>query len=102
MSFKEQKQFYGSQQWKDCRAGYLKSVNYLCERCKKNGRIVPAEAVHHKIHITPANINDPNITLNWDNLEAVCRDCHSIEHNQSRGLRRYTVDEMGRVTIKND
>lgn len=100
MSFKEQKQFYGTQVWKDCRAAYLKSVNYLCERCKKEGRIVPAEAVHHIKPITPQNINDPNITLNWDNLMAVCRDCHSIEHHPHRGVRRYTVDEFGRVTIK--
>ena len=28
----------------------------------------------------PYNITDPNITLNWDNLEALCRTCHQNEH----------------------
>jgi len=36
--------------------------------------------VHHKTYISPANINDPNITLNWDNLEALCATCHQREH----------------------
>jgi len=36
--------------------------------------------VHHKIHLTPHNIDDPNITLSEDNLELLCRECHAIEH----------------------
>lgn len=36
---------------------------------------------HHKVYITPTNINDPNITLNWDNLEALCQECHNKEHS---------------------
>ena len=29
---------------------------------------------------TPANINDPFITLAEENLELLCRDCHGVEH----------------------
>ncbi|MEO2848988.1 HNH endonuclease, partial [Lacticaseibacillus paracasei] len=36
--------------------------------------------VHHKHYITADNINDPSITLNWDNLEYLCFDCHQEEH----------------------
>lgn len=55
---------------------------YVCTRC---GR--PAKEVHHKIHLTPENINDPKIALNPDNLESLCRDCHFEEHrnDQTRG-----------------
>lgn len=51
------------------------SKNYICERCGK-----VAVIVHHKTYITPENITDVNITLNWDNLEALCRTCHQNEH----------------------
>lgn len=70
----------------------------LCERCLAHGRYTPAEIVHHKIYITPDNIGEPSITLDWNNLEAVCRSCHEAEH---RGYeKRFTVDEFGRVMVR--
>ena len=42
------------------------------------------DEVHHKIPLTPENIYNPEITLNWDNLELLCSSCHSIEHNKKR------------------
>lgn len=73
------KAFYTSKAWRDTQKAYMQSKHYVCERC---GR--PAFIVHHKTYITPANINDPNITLNWDNLEALCQTCHQHEHFTSR------------------
>lgn len=67
--------FYDSKEWEACRNGFMESKYYICERC---GGV--AKICHHKIYLTPANINDPNITLNWDNLEALCQDCHTREH----------------------
>ncbi len=87
--------FYSSQQWKDCRKAYAASVGNLCERCLKDGIITPGEAVHHKIRLTPANINDPSVTLNFQNLEVLCREHHAQEHNGT--IRRFKVDDMGRV-----
>ena len=55
----------------------------------------PGEIVHHKIPIDPTNINNPDITLNWNNLQYVCRDCHAKIHDRKN--RRYKIDEMGRV-----
>ena len=66
----------------------------LCERCWAKGIVRHGDTVHHKIHLTPANINDPEITLNPDNLELLCRDCHAEEHASEK---RYFVDEQGRV-----
>lgn len=74
--------FYNSKEWKKCRKGYIKSVGGLCERCLAKGKYVPGEEVHHKIPLTQENIDDPNVTLNWDNLELLCSSCHSIEHNR--------------------
>lgn len=90
--------FYKSKAWQDCRAAYLEHVGGLCECCLAAGRYTAAEIVHHKIPLTPDNINAPKVTLNWDNLEAVCRECHAMRHGARQ--RRYKVDEMGRVIPK--
>lgn len=87
--------FYKSKRWQRCREAYAKSVGGLCEICWQNGIVKPGVIVHHKIHITPDNINDPEVVLNWDNLQLVCRDCHAKIHE--RVQKRYTVDDLGRV-----
>lgn len=89
--------FYKSSTWEQTRKAYAKSVGGLCERCLEKGLFVPGEIVHHKTHISPENISDPNVTLDWDNLQLVCRLCHAEEHQKDKG-RRYRVDEMGRIT----
>ncbi len=66
--------------------------------CLEQGIYTKAEIVHHKTFITPENINDVNITLNWDNLIALCREHHSLVHGAHKG-RRYMVDEEGNVII---
>lgn len=71
--------FYHSKQWKSCRESYIsKRVMIdggMCEKCHKRLGYI----VHHKISITPANINDPDITLNHCNLEYECKQCHDEE-----------------------
>lgn len=74
------RKFYSSQAWNNCREEYKKKVNYLCERCLAKGIYKHGDIVHHKIFISPNNINDPKITLDHDNLEYVCRDCHAEIH----------------------
>lgn len=87
--------FYKSKAWKNCREAYAKSVRFLCEECLKKGLYVPGEIVHHKIELQPWNINDPDITLSWSNLELVCRECHGIKHGKKKS--RYKVNEQGQV-----
>ena len=88
--------FYNSKAWKNCRSAYAQSVGGLCEWCLKEGKYTPGEIVHHKTFITPNNITDPSITLNFDNLVLLCRDHHAEAHSTPK---RYKVDAMGRVTI---
>ena len=54
----------------------MASQRYVFERC---GR--PARIVHHRRYITPQNIHDPSVTLDWANLEALCQECHNKEHS---------------------
>ena len=80
--------------WKDCRKAYIKSVGGLCERCYSKGIIKHGDTVHHKTPLTPENINDPSVTLNPENLELLCRDCHAEIHKPEK---RYKVDEWGKI-----
>lgn len=90
--------FYKSKAWKTCRAAYMSKVGGLCEDCLAAGRFTPAEIVHHVQELTPENINDPAIALNWSNLKAVCRECHAIEHGAR--VKRYEIDRNGSVMAK--
>ena len=67
--------FYLSKAWRGTRDYIFKRDMGLCVRCG-----MPGEIVHHKIHLTPQNINDPAIALSADNLETLCRECHALEH----------------------
>lgn len=95
---KETHSFYGSKVWKDCKTSYLKSVGGLCELCKAQGIITPAEAVHHLEHITAENMTNPNITLSWTNLQALCRKHHDEVHGRAKKM-RYHFDTMGKLII---
>lgn len=91
------KAFYKSKAWLECRAAYIQSVFGLCERCGS-----PGVEVHHVIYLTPDNINDPYITLSFENLELLCSSCHSIEHNRKykevvrKGLK---FDNFGNLVV---
>lgn len=91
------KAFYKSKTWQHTRAAYMASVGGLCEECLKKGIVRAGEIVHHKTPLAPNNINDPEVSLAWDNLELLCRDCHAMMHG---GERRYKVDAFGRVTAR--
>lgn len=88
--------FYSTPQWISCRKAYAASKGYLCERCLAKGLYVPGEQVHHKIRLTPDNLSDPSIALNWENLELLCSSCHQEEH---KGKKRWRTDEAGRVWL---
>ena len=88
--------FYKSKTWQRCRNAYAKSKGGLCEACLKRGMFTPGVIVHHKIHLTPDNINNPDIALNADNLMLLCRDCHALIHKPQK---RFKIDEMGRVIL---
>ena len=53
---------------------------------------------HHKRYLTRENINDAGITLSWDNLEALCRDCHNKEHHKRKPRLRYKFDAAGGIS----
>ena len=106
-------QFYRTDAWLKCRDAVLRRDRYLCVECLKRGILTPAWTVHHIVHLTPDNINDPNVTLDPKNLESVCIQCHADIHaeDKARGLdrvnaakhsarrTRYKVAENGDVVV---
>jgi 5-methylcytosine-specific restriction protein A len=88
------KGFYNSKEWQKCRHAYITSVFGLCERCKHEGYIL-----HHKVKLTPNNINDQSVTLNFDNLQYLCTECHNIVHGKqdSDNDRKIMFNSKGQV-----
>ena len=89
--------FYNSDAWRSCRDSFLKSKGYLCERCSTPDDPVTAKIAHHKTYLTKQNINNPYIALSWDNLEALCQDCHNKEHKAVHTPMRYQYDANGNL-----
>ncbi len=87
---KETAFFYKTKQWKQTSRAYMQSKHYICERCGQ-----PAVICHHKKWLNPGNVHNPEIALNWDNLEALCMDCHNKEHFKKN---RAVFDENGNMT----
>ena len=111
MSYGVRKEFYNSRVWKDVRKTVWLKQNLLCARCLKPVYVdgisdwIPKEnrrtgIVHHKEYLNDTNIEDDDITLNEDNLEGLCIECHNKEHMTSDVTRKgYTFDENGNLTL---
>ncbi len=80
------KSFYRSKKWWRCRSNYIShrimTDGGLCEECRE----MPGEIVHHKITLTPDNIQNPEVSLCSRNLEYVCKNCH--DRFEGHGLGR--------------
>lgn len=94
------KQFYSSAAWQSCRNEYMKCAHYLCEDCMKRGIYRPAKEVHHIEELTPENIYRPEVSLSFDNLVALCKECHKARHNQNNKGRRYMFGDNGEIILK--
>ena len=94
------KPFYNSKEWKICRQRYIELMprykRGLCEECYNKGIHKLGEELHHKIELSPKNINNRNITLNHDNLIFLCFECHKKRHMSERE-RSYVIDKEGNI-----
>lgn len=59
--------------WRKLRKKFI-TANPLCEMCKREGRFIPAQEVHHMKPLSEGGTND------WSNLEALCKTCHARHH----------------------
>lgn len=64
----------------------------------KRGIYKPAKEVHHIEELTPDNIHRPEVALNFNNLVALCKECHKARHN-NKG-RRYLFGDSGEIILR--
>mgnify|MGYP003593222929 CR=1 FL=1 len=56
--------------WKRIRDRFIRA-HPLCEECKKQGKLMPADEVHHVLPLSRGGTNAE------DNLMALCHSCHA-------------------------
>ena len=109
MSIGNRRRFYNSKAWNDVRKNIWLKQNLLCNRCHRPvyvdgiSEYMPKEKrrigiVHHKQELNDINVYDINISLNEDNLEGVCYECHGLIHNANNTIRPdYIFDANGNI-----
>ena len=89
--------FYKGTAWQKVRAQFIadriSKDGGMCQHCHN----VPGYIVHHRIELSPANIDDPEISLNPALFEYLCHDCHNKQHGHFRAARRCVFDDDGNV-----
>ena len=57
---------------------------------------------YHRRYLTAENLLNPDVSLNLDNLEALCLDCHNTEHFGRGGATAagLTFDVNGNIVQK--
>lgn len=63
---------YGAS-WRKLRARILRRDNYLCQPCKRQGKLTGANEVDHIIN------KERGGTDKDDNLQSICGDCHKAK-----------------------
>ena len=54
--------------------------------------------VHHKVELTPGNINQWDIALGPDNLVSLCHECHNKRHGMEAAVPEgFRFDESGQL-----
>lgn len=74
--------FYNSKPWRTLRSRIRKTKRMRCDMC---GRLIHGKSiVDHIIEIDETNYQDESITLNEDNLQLLCIECHNTKTFQSK------------------
>ena len=67
---------YKSKRWRALRAGILRRDGYLCRECRRDGKTVQADTVHH---VYPVECYPQMAWERW-NLISLCTPCHNAMH----------------------
>lgn len=88
-----------SHEWQQLRHRKLESVRGLCERCLSQKLYVPATEIHHIVPVeTATTIEDMRqLCFGWNNLQAVCHDCHQQEHRELRSRSKAQIAERNKA-----
>jgi 5-methylcytosine-specific restriction protein A len=70
---------YNTRRWKRLRRLKLQN-NPICEKCWERGRVTPTEEIHHIVPFA----QDMELAYDYDNLIALCIECHKEMHKHIR------------------
>lgn len=86
-----QAKFYSKdKRWKLLRQTAIIKSGKICKRCGKLIIAVGDCEVDHIIEITPENFKDESVTLNLDNLQVLCHNCHTFKTTIDKRNSKYT------------
>jgi hypothetical protein len=74
--------FYCTQAWQDLSYNSKIAAGGKCSRCGYIADKMSELIGHHKIELTEDNVDDPNISLNRENIEVICQQCHNKQHRR--------------------
>ena len=76
--------YYNNKGWRILRNPYIRS-HPLCEMCLKEGKVTPAEHVHHIRNFLSGTTEGErlHLLLDQDNLQALCRKHHLEVHKKN-------------------
>ncbi|MEA5047450.1 MAG: HNH endonuclease [Eubacteriales bacterium] len=72
---------YNKQRHRKWSEEVLRRDKYLCQDCKRYGRMVPADVAHHIIPLSER----PDLAYKVSNGVALCNGCHSKRHPEKGG-----------------
>lgn len=75
------KSFKYDKKWKRKAEAIRKRDGYICQICKRQGKVTDGTLVHH---IKPVD-SFPHLAFNNDNLITICNDCHEKLHDRTSG-----------------
>ena len=75
--------YYNAPEWKKLRETYIKE-HPLCEDCLNEGKVVPAEDIHHIRSPFQNGECNKALLLDYNNLMALCKQCHNKRHNPNQ------------------
>lgn len=81
---KLRQQAYQNSTWRKLRDTYMHS-HPICEECLKQGKVTPAEDIHHKRSPFKGGEINYSLLLDPENLMALCKDCHGNIHASQQG-----------------
>ena len=75
---------YQSKEWRALRDNWMK-MHPLCEECLLEGKITPAEDVHHVRTPFKGGVINYQLLLDKNNLTSLCKKHHAEIHNKQQG-----------------
>lgn len=81
------KWFYNSAAWQQARAAALRRDMFTCAYCGAR-----ATEVHHLKELSEKNVADVSISLNLNNLQSLCHQCHSQITMNEHGIKKLDCD----------